>query len=93
MLRNLPRTLARAAAASAGRKSIRDLLPVISAPTMIVSGSEDRPISPERAARVHEGIAGSRFVAVPQTGHAVMIERPDTFNTLLKGFLQQVEAG
>lgn len=93
ILRGLPRTLSRAAAASAGRQAIGDLLPAITAPTLIVSGSEDRPISPERATGVHRRIAGSRFVAVPATGHAVMIERPSTFNDLLEGFLREVEAG
>ncbi len=93
VLRGLPRTLSRAAAASAGRQAIRDLLPAITAPTLIVSGTEDRPISPERAFRVHQGITGSRFVPVAETGHAVMIERPDAFNALLAGFLQEVEAG
>lgn len=92
VLRGLPRTLARAAAASAGRRAIRDLLPAIAVPTLIVSGAEDRPISPERAQRVHQGIAGSRFVPVSATGHAVMIERPEVFNTLLADFLRQVEA-
>lgn len=33
---------------------------------------------------VHAAIADSRFVAVPDTGHAVMIERPETFNALLE---------
>jgi pimeloyl-ACP methyl ester carboxylesterase len=92
VLRALPRTLARAAAASAGRQAIRDLLPAIKAPTLIVSGTEDRPISPERATRVHQGIVGSRFVAIPETGHAVMIEQAETFNTLLAGFLREVGA-
>jgi pimeloyl-ACP methyl ester carboxylesterase len=92
VLRGLPRTLHRAAAASAGREAIRDLLPTIKAPTLVVSGTEDRPISPDRATRVHRGIAGSRFVAVPATGHAVMIEKPAAFNSLLADFLQEVEA-
>lgn len=92
VLRGLPRSLSRAAAASAGRQAIHDLLPAIKAPTLVVSGTEDRPISPERAARVHQGIAGSRFAAVPATGHAVMIERPEAFNALLDSYLQEVEA-
>jgi len=87
----LPRSLHRAAAASAGRQAIAGLLPAISAPTLVVSGSEDRPISPDRARRVHQGIAGSRFVSVPQTGHAVMIERAEPFNNLLAAFLAEVE--
>jgi pimeloyl-ACP methyl ester carboxylesterase len=59
-------------------------------PTLVVSGVEDRPISPEKARHVHAGIAGSRFVPVPATGHAVMIERPAEFNALLAGFLEEV---
>lgn len=92
VLRGLPRALSRAAAASAGRAAIHDLLPAITVPTLVVSGTEDRPISPDRALRVHRGIAGSRFEAVPETGHAVMIERPATFNALLADFLRGVEA-
>jgi pimeloyl-ACP methyl ester carboxylesterase len=88
---SLPRSLHRAAAASARRQAITGLLPAISARTLVVSGSEHRPISPERAHRVHLGIAGSSFVSVPQTGHAVMIERAETFNGLLAAFLAQVE--
>lgn len=83
-LRRLPRALARAAAASAARRGIEQELVHITAPTLIVSGEEDRPISPARARAVHAAIAGSRFVAVPDTGHAVMIERPETFNALLE---------
>jgi pimeloyl-ACP methyl ester carboxylesterase len=90
VVRSLPRDLDRAAAASAGRRPIQDLLPAIRVPALIVSGVEDRPISPEKARRVHAGIAGSRFVPVFATGHAVMIERPAEFNALLAGFLEEV---
>lgn len=86
-LRRLPRSLARAAAASAARRRIVHELEAIVAPTLIVSGEEDRPISPAQARRVHAGIQGSRFVALPDTGHAVMLERPETFNRLLDDFL------
>lgn len=87
-LRRLPRDLHRAAAASAGRKAIVHELPRIVAPTLIVSGEEDRPISPDRTRAVHAAIAGSRFVPVPGAGHAVMIERPDAFNALLQAFIE-----
>ncbi|OYX26570.1 MAG: hypothetical protein B7Z10_02865 [Rhodobacterales bacterium 32-66-7] len=88
ILRRLPRSLHRAAAASAGRAAIHDLLPLIKAPTLIFSGSEDRPISPASAARVRDGIRGAQVVPVPGAGHAVMIERAETFNTVLRLFLQ-----
>jgi pimeloyl-ACP methyl ester carboxylesterase len=91
-LKALPRSLHRAAAASAGRMAMTGELVRIAAPTLVVSGEEDRPISPACARAVHEGIAGSQFVAFPRTGHAVMIERAEAFNARLKDFLTNVTA-
>jgi pimeloyl-ACP methyl ester carboxylesterase len=88
VLRRLPRALHRAAAASAARAPIHDLLAAIRTPTLIVSGEEDQPVPTALARRVHEGVAGSRFAALPATGHAAMIERPEAFNALLAGFLR-----
>lgn len=90
VLRRLPRSLHRAAAASARRPAIQPLLAAIRAPTLIVSGEEDRPVPPALARRVHAGVAGSRFAAFPATGHAAMIERPEAFNALLAAFLHDV---
>jgi pimeloyl-ACP methyl ester carboxylesterase len=89
-LKSLPRSLHRAAAASAGRMAMTDELAHIVAPTLVVSGEEDRPISPARARAVHQGIAGSQFLSFPRTGHAVMIERAEAFNQHLRQFLAQV---
>ncbi len=91
-LKALPRELHRAAAASAGRKAITDELSRITAPTLVVSGEEDRPISPQRAFAVHQRIAGSKFIAFARTGHAVMIERAADFNRSFGAFVQSVGA-
>ncbi len=88
-VQRLPRDLHRAAAASAGRAAITAELACIQAPTLVISGDEDRPISPARARAVHAGIRGSRFIAMPGTGHAVMLEQPATFNALLRSFVQE----
>lgn len=93
IISRLPRALARAAAASAHRKAIAGELPRISAPTMVVSGEEDRPISPEKSRAVHQLIRQSVFRSVPDTGHAVMIERPAAFNAMLGDFLAGVDGG
>lgn len=90
VVERLPRALHRAAAASAHRQAITGELARIAAPTLIVSGTEDRPISPARARAVHAGIAGSRFLAFEKTGHAVMIERAEAFNAALMSFLRDV---
>ena len=91
-LKALPRSLHRAAAASAGRKEITEELAKITAPPLVVSGEEDRPISPARTRAVHQAIAHSQFVSFSRTGHAVMIERAEAFNTRLRQFLSQVSA-
>jgi pimeloyl-ACP methyl ester carboxylesterase len=92
VVERLPRALHRAAAASVHRQAITEELPRIAAPTLIISGDEDRPISPARARAVHAGIAGSRLLAFESTGHAVMIERAGAFNTALTSFLRDVVA-
>lgn len=86
-LRALPRSLARAAAASAKRGAIKDELAAIAAPTLVISGSEDRPISPALARRVAEAIPGAVFLPVAGAGHAVMLERPDLVNAALSAHL------
>jgi 3-oxoadipate enol-lactonase len=66
---------------------ITSRLPEIAAPTLVVCGEVDllKPVSYSRiiAAR----IAGAEFLVVPEAGHAVVIERAETVNTALLGFL------
>ncbi len=89
ILARLPRSLHHAAAASAHRKSIADELPQILAPTLVVSGAEDRPIAPSKSLAVAEAIGGAEFKSYPNTGHAVMIERPNEFNQMVLKFLRR----
>lgn len=83
----LPRSTARAARASALRGAIWNELPAIVAPTMVISGAEDRPVKPHQGKALADAIAGAVFVPVPGTGHAVMIERPELCNTLLSDWM------
>jgi pimeloyl-ACP methyl ester carboxylesterase len=92
ILARLPRALHRAAAASAHRKPIADELPGILAPTLVVSGAEDRPIAPSKSRAVAGAIAGAEFISFPSTGHAAMIERPKEFNEKLRTFLSGVRS-
>ncbi|AQR60346.1 hypothetical protein BZG35_00750 [Brevundimonas sp. LM2] len=86
-LERLPRSLAHAARASAHRRSIIHELSAITAPVLVVSGTEDRPVPPATARAVADAIQGARFLPVPDTGHAVMLERPALFNSALDRFL------
>jgi pimeloyl-ACP methyl ester carboxylesterase len=58
-----------------GRADLRDLLPKITAETLVIGLTRDQVVPVEQAHQVHEGIAGSRFAEI-DSGHLVIFERP-----------------
>jgi pimeloyl-ACP methyl ester carboxylesterase len=68
---------------------IRDRLPEIACPTLIVWGDSDRLINVRDADLFEELIPNSRKVIFEDTGHMAMLERPAAFNALLKDFLAE----
>jgi pimeloyl-ACP methyl ester carboxylesterase len=66
---------------------VRDRLPEIACPTLIVWGDRDRLIPVRDAALFAELIPNSRKVIFEDTGHMSMLERPAAFNALLEQFL------
>lgn len=71
---------------------IRERLPEIACPTLIVWGDEDRLISARDADIFEQMIPNSRKVLFHGTGHMSMLERPAAFNELLEGFLEEQPA-
>jgi pimeloyl-ACP methyl ester carboxylesterase len=65
---------------------VRDLLPKISAPTLVVGLTRDQVVPVERARQVHEAVPGSAYAEI-DTGHLVMFERPQEFVEAVRGFL------
>jgi pimeloyl-ACP methyl ester carboxylesterase len=68
---------------------VRERLPEIACPTLIVWGEGDRLIPVRDAAVFAELIPRSRRVIFEDTGHMAMLEHPDAFNALLKDFLAE----
>ncbi len=68
---------------------IRERLPEIACPTLIVWGDGDRLIPVRDADVFAELIPDSRKVVFEDTGHVAMLERPAAFNALLKDFLAE----
>lgn len=68
---------------------IRERLPEIACPTLIVWGDEDKIISVSDASVFEELIPNSRKVIFEGTGHMAMLERPATFNELLSEFVEE----
>jgi pimeloyl-ACP methyl ester carboxylesterase len=68
---------------------VRERLPEIACPTLIVWGDRDMLISVRDADVFAELIPNSRKVVYADTGHVAMLERPAAFNALLHKFLAE----
>jgi pimeloyl-ACP methyl ester carboxylesterase len=68
---------------------IRERLPEIACPTLIVWGAEDKVITVADASVFEELIPDSRKVIFEDTGHMAMLERPASFNKLLDEFIAE----
>ena len=67
----------------------RDEVAALTVPTLFLVGSEDMLTPPPILKRVHEIIAGSRYVEVPERGHSVYFEDPAAFNEQVGAFLAE----
>jgi pimeloyl-ACP methyl ester carboxylesterase len=63
---------------------------LIKAPTLVITGCEDRVVPPERSMRLAEEIPNSRFITLEGTGHLLFIEKAEEFNKIILSFLQQL---
>ncbi len=70
------------------RLDIRDLLPKIEAPTLVVGCTQDRTVPVENHREVAAAIAGSEYTEL-DSGHVVMMERPDEFVDLVRDFFDR----
>lgn len=66
---------------------LRPALSRIKAPTLVIRGAFDPIRSREHSEALVEGIAGSRDVEMPGTGHAPYVDDPSAFVKELRGFL------
>ena len=55
---------------------LRDVLPTIAVPTLLLYGEEDQRSPLSVAKRMHEVIPGSSLVTLPDVGHMSNIEAP-----------------
>lgn len=67
---------------------VRDKLTTLTMPVLIVGAEEDflTPVSSQK--ELHQKIANSNLVILPEVGHASMYENPFLFNALIIGFIK-----
>lgn len=70
----------------APRADVRDDLPHIKAPTLVISTTQDWFTSTRLHHQLADTIPGAQLVEIP-TGHLPMVERPEEWQKLITGFL------
>jgi len=63
-----------------------DRLPGIHVPTLIIAGDHDE-VDPSLSQEMHEKIAGSQIVILPNSGHMTFVDQQAMFNTSVIDFL------
>jgi pimeloyl-ACP methyl ester carboxylesterase len=76
------------AMARASSEDVRDVLPHVEVPTLLVYGDRDVRAPLTVAENLEAAISGSRLVVLPDTGHACNIEAPEAFNRAVRDFLR-----
>jgi pimeloyl-ACP methyl ester carboxylesterase len=82
------RTMARAFSEA----DLRDVLPRISIPTLLLYGEDDKRAPLDVARKLHAEIPGSRLVVIPGAGHQINMEAPEEFDAEVRVFLSSHRA-
>jgi 3-oxoadipate enol-lactonase len=67
---------------------LRDRLPSIAAPTLVVAGAEDPATPPEHGRLIADAVPGARFEVVPNAAHIANVERPERITQLILTHLE-----
>nr|WP_232328229.1 alpha/beta hydrolase [Kibdelosporangium sp. MJ126-NF4] len=59
-------------------QSLWRLMPRISAPTLVIWGTEDKLVTVRKAPRTAQLLPRGRLLVLPRTGHVAQMERPET---------------
>jgi pimeloyl-ACP methyl ester carboxylesterase len=68
---------------------LREELPKISCPSLIVWGAHDTLVGVRDSEKIEQAIPDARRLVFERTGHVPMLERPERFNRLLREFLDE----
>jgi len=64
-------------------------LGTVSAPTLVLVGSEDPATPPDQAQAIADGIPAARLTVIPAAAHLLNVEQPDPFNRAARNFLTE----
>ncbi|SFB03608.1 Pimeloyl-ACP methyl ester carboxylesterase [Rhizobium sp. NFR07] len=75
------------------RHDERNALSGIECPTLVIAGDKDRLRSRTEAVELHEGIRGSSFEVIGNTGHMIPLEAPERLVEVITGWLDMQAGG
>lgn len=70
----------------------RHLLADINCPCLILAGEQDKLRSRAEAEELHDGISGSSLQVIEKTGHMIPLEAPEALVTVMRQWLDGLEA-
>jgi pimeloyl-ACP methyl ester carboxylesterase len=79
----------RAALGAMADADLRDVLPRITAPTLLIWGELDARSPLSVAREFARAIPHAELVVIPDAGHMCNLERPDEFNAAVRGFCRR----
>ena len=82
-----PEVLRHFANAGYGDFDYRPKLGTVEKPTLVVVGEHDRTTTPRAARVLHDGIAGSELVLIPDAGHMSFVDQTDVYLDAVRRFL------
>src|SRR3990170_1408912 len=77
----------KAMALAFAKADLRDMLPTIEVPTLLLYGEADQRSPLNVAENLHSRIPASRLVIIPGVGHQSNLEAPEIFNAEVRRFL------
>ena len=69
-----------------GETDLRDVLPTIAVPTLLIWGEHDVRSPLTVARQFEDAIPGAELVVIPDAGHVSNLERPETFDRAVRAF-------
>ena len=81
----------RATARAFARADLREVLPTIDVPTLLIYGGEDVRAPRDVAEGIHAAIAGSTLVMIEGVGHVANVEAPEVFESQVRKFLSSLD--
>lgn len=81
----------RAMAHSMAEADLRDVLPCINVPTLVLHGELDQRAPLTVATAIHASIPMSKLVVLPCVGHMCNAEAPEKFNERVREFIRSIE--